>query len=384
MIRIGPVNSVWPSGCSDLLRMNNRIGILVGGGDCPGLNAVLRAVVKASAFRGWEVIGFRGGFEGLLSNGCREQLDYRQMGALLYRGGTVLGTSNKGRFSAKVGHGEVRAIPPEIVHEARNTLAELGCSALVVLGGDGTLTIAHRLWQAGIPVVGIPKTIDNDLHGTYITFGFDSAVACATDALDRLTTTGESHERVMVLEVMGRYAGWIAISAGIAGGADVILIPEIPFTFESICSKVRAREAENKKFTIVVVAEGARELGGDFISSHDSEADREARLGGIASVVASEIQRRTGKETRACVLGHLQRGGPPTPVDRQLCTRFGVVAVEMVAAGRFGQMAAFRPPEIVPVPLTEAVGGIRQVPVDGEMIRTTRALGISLGDGCAV
>jgi 6-phosphofructokinase 1 len=229
-------------------------------------------------------------------------------------------------------------------------------------------------------MVGIPKTIDNDLPGTYITFGFDSAVACATDALDRLTTTGESHERVMVLEVMGRYAGWIAISAGIAGGADVILMPEIPFTFESICAKIRAREAEKKRFTIIVVAEGARERGGNYVGSQ--EADREARLGGIASVVAREVEKRTGKETRACVLGHLQRGGPPTPVDRQLCTRFGVVAVEMIAEGRFGHMAAFRPPEIVPVPLTEAVGGIRQVPVNGEMIRTTRALGISLGDEC--
>jgi 6-phosphofructokinase 1 len=363
--------------------MRNRIGILVGGGDCPGLNAVIRAVVKASALRGWEVLGFRGGFEGLISPVCYEVLDYRKMGALLYRGGTILGTSNKGRFSAKVGHGQVRTIPAEIVREARETLKDLGCTALVVLGGDGTLTIADQLWQAGIPVVGIPKTIDNDLHGTYITFGFDSAVACATDALDRLTTTGESHERVMVLEVMGRYAGWIAISAGIAGGADVILIPEIPFTVESICAKVRAREAEKKKFTIIIVAEGARQQGGDYTSSHGAEADREARLGGIASIVAHEIESRTGKETRVCVLGHLQRGGPPTPVDRQLCTRFGVVAVEMIAEGRFGQMAAFRPPEIVPVPLAEVIGGIRQVPVNGEMIRTTRALGISLGDECA-
>jgi 6-phosphofructokinase 1 len=363
--------------------MRNRIGILTGGGDCPGLNAVIRAVVKASALRGWEVLGFHGGFEGLLSPVCYEVLDYRQMGALLYRGGTILGTSNKGPFSAKIGHGEVRTVHCEIIRESRQTLSDLGCAALVVLGGDGTLTIAHQLWEAGIPVVGIPKTIDNDLNGTYITFGFDSAVACATDALDRLTTTGESHKRVMILEVMGRHAGWIAVSAGIAGGADVILIPEIPFTFDSICAKVRAREAENKKFTIIIVAEGAREQGGDYISSHRIEAEREARLGGIASVVAQEVERRTGKETRACVLGHLQRGGPPTPVDRQLCTRFGVVAVEMIAQGLFGHMAAFCPPEIVSVPLTTVIGGIRQVPVNGEMVRTARALGISLGDECA-
>jgi ATP-dependent phosphofructokinase / diphosphate-dependent phosphofructokinase len=358
----------------------NRIGILIGGGDCPGLNAVLRAVVKASALRGWEVLGFHGGFEGLLSPVTYDIMDYRQMGALLYRGGTILGTSNKGRFSAKVGHGEVRTVPAEIIREARQTLTDLGCAALVVLGGDGTLTIAHQLWEAGIPVVGIPKTIDNDLNGTYITFGFDSAVASATDALDRLTTTGESHKRVMILEVMGRYAGWIAMSAGIAGGADVILLPEIPFTYDAICAKIRAREAENKRFTIMIVAEGAREDGGEYISSHSVEADREARLGGIAAVVAQEVERRTGKETRTCVLGHLQRGGPPSPVDRQLCTRFGVVAVEMIAQGLFGHMAAFHPPEIVPVPLTSAIGGIRQVPLDGEMVRTARALGISLGD----
>jgi 6-phosphofructokinase 1 len=363
--------------------MTERIGILTGGGDCPGLNAVLRAVVKASALRGWEVLGFRGGFEGLLSPASYEVLDYRQMGALLYRGGTILGSSNKGRFSAKIGHGEVRAIPADVIHGVRQSLNDLGCTALVVVGGDGTLTIAHQLWLAGIPLIGIPKTIDNDLHGTYITFGFDSAVACATDALDRLTTTGESHDRVMVLEVMGRYAGWIAVSAGIAGGADVILIPEISFTFESICAKIRAREAENKKFTIVIAAEGAREQGGDYISSHGPESDREARLGGIASVIAREVERRTGKEARACILGHLQRGGSPTPVDRQLCTRFGVVAVEMIAEGLFGSIAAFRPPEIVPVPLTEVIGGIRQVPVNGEMVRTARALGISMGDECA-
>lgn len=233
----------------------------------------------------------------------------------------------------------MRTVPPEIIREARQTLIDLGCTALVVLGGDGTLTIAHQLCEAGIPVVGIPKTIDNDLNGTYITFGFDSAVASSTYVLDRLTTTGESHKRVMILEVMGRYAGWIAVSAGIAGGVDVILIPDIPFTYDSIYAKICAREAENKRFTIMIVAEGAREHGGEYISSHTAEADREARLGGIAAVVAQEIERRTGKETRTCVLGHPQRGGAPSPADRQLCTRFGVVAVEMIAQGLFGHMA---------------------------------------------
>lgn len=360
--------------------MSDRIGIVTGGGDCPGLNAVIRAVVKAASRRGWEALGFSGGFEGLLTPTRDRLLDYREMGALLYRGGCVLGTANKGRFSAKTGHGEVRRIAPEIVAEARRNFEALGLGALACLGGDGTLTIAQQLFENGIPVVGIPKTIDNDLEATQATFGFDSAVSCATDALDRLHTTAESHNRVMVLEVMGRYAGWIAASAGIGGGADVILIPEIEFDYESICAKVLERERDGKRFTMVIAAEGAREKGHDFVTAGDAGKDREARLGGVGAVVATEIERRTGKESRACTLGHLQRGGPPTPVDRQLCTRFGVAAVEMIAAGKYGHMAALRAPEIVAVPLVEAIARIRRVPVDGELVRTARALGTSFGD----
>jgi len=360
--------------------MTERIGILTGGGDCPGLNAVIRAAVKAAAWRGWESLGFHGGFEGLLAPLSYMPLDYRQMGGLLYRGGTILGTTNKGRFAAKTGHGEVRRVPAEVLDEAKSNFEALGLKALVCIGGDGSLTIAQQLYEHGVPLVGIPKTIDNDLDATLMTFGFESAVACAVEAVDRLTTTAESHNRVMVLEVMGRYAGWIAGFAGLAGGADVILIPEIEFNYPSICAKIEEREREGKRFTIVVAAEGAREQGKGFVTAGETGADREARLGGVGHVIAAEIQKRTAKETRACVLGHLQRGGPPTPVDRQLCTRFGVAAVEMIAAGKFGHMAALRPPEVVAVPLTEATGRIRTVPLDGELVRTARALGISFGN----
>lgn len=360
--------------------MIRRIGIVTGGGDCPGLNAAIRAVVKAAAHRGWESEGVLGGFEGLLDPPRTRPLHYLEMGALLYRGGTVLGTCNRGRFSAKTGHGEIRDVAPEILAEARRNVDVLGLDALVAIGGDGSLSIAHQLHRAGIPVVAIPKTIDNDLAATVQTFGFDSAVACATDALDRLHTTAESHDRVMVLEVMGRYAGWIAAAAGVAGGADVILVPEIPFRHEAVAAKVLERERQGKCFTIVIVAEGARPAGGDFVTAAAAVADREARLGGIGAVVAAEVERRTGKEARVCVLGHLQRGGSPTHLDRQLCTRFGVAAVEMVAAGAFGQMASYQPPEVVAVPLAEAVGKIRPLPRDGQLVRTARALGTSFGD----
>jgi 6-phosphofructokinase len=256
----------------------------------------------------------------------------------------------------------------------------LGLSALISIGGDGSLSIAQQMHEHGIPIIGVPKTIDNDLEGTLLTFGFDSAVACATDALDRLHTTAESHNRVMVLEVMGRYAGWIALYAGIAGGADVILIPENPFTYDSICTKIREREAKGKNFTLVVVAEGAREKDGGFVTSASQEANREARLGGIGNVVAEEIGRHSGRETRCCVLGHLQRGGSPTTFDRVLCSMFGAMAVELVANSDFGKMVAFTNQKIGAVNISDAVGRLKTVPLDGGMARTARALGICLGD----
>jgi 6-phosphofructokinase 1 len=360
--------------------MGERIGIVTGGGDCPGLNAVIRAVVKAAAHRGWESVGFLGGYEGMLAPLSYRPLDYRQMGGLLFRGGTILGTSNRGRFAAKTGHGEVRRVPDEILQEARRNFDALGLRALVCIGGDGSLTIAQQLYETGVPVVGVPKTIDNDLDATIMTFGFETAVTCAVDALDRLHSTAESHGRVMVLEVMGRYAGWIAGFAGLAGGADVILIPEIPFNFDSVVAKIEEREAAGKHFTVIVAAEGARLAGGGFVTAGEGGTNREARLGGIGQMVAGEVEMRTGKESRAVVLGHLQRGGAPTAWDRQLCTRFGVSAVELITQERYGHMVALTRGGIEPVLLTDAIDKIRTVPPDGELVRVGRAIGISFGN----
>ena len=291
-----------------------------------------------------------------------------------------MGTANRGRFSAKTGHGESRQLPRELMDETKAGMEALGISALISIGGDGSLTIAQQMHEHGIRIVGVPKTIDNDLEGTVFTFGFDSAVACATDALDRLHSTAESHNRVIVLEVMGRYAGWIALFAGVAGGADVILIPEIPFTYDSICAKINERENQGKHFTMVIVAEGAREKDRGFITTAGQEENREARLGGIGAVVAAEVEQRTGKEARTCVLGHLQRGGSPTSFDRSLCSMFGAYAVELIASGGFGRMVGWQGAQIGDVPITEAVGRLKTVPPDSNLLRTARALGIALGD----
>jgi len=360
--------------------MKRRIGIVTGGGDCPGLNAVIRAVVKAGTHRGWEVLGIVGGYDGLLSPAQIQHFEPESLGDLLVRGGTILGTANRGRFSAKVGHGEGRKLPDELLEATKNGVNELGLSGIVSIGGDGSLSIAQQLFEYGLPVVGVPKTIDNDLEGTIMTFGFDSAVACATDALDRLHTTAESHNRVMILEVMGRYAGWIAIYSGVAGGADVILIPEIPFSYESICQKIMERERNHRRFSILVVAEGAREKGKDFTTSGSSKVPGEARLGGIGSIVGAEIEKHTGKETRVCVLGHLQRGGSPTPFDRALCSIFGAEAVELIAANDFGKMVSYQGSKVSAVPIEEAVGALKTVRPNGSFARTARALGICFGD----
>lgn len=360
--------------------MLKKIGIVTGGGDCPGLNAVIRAVAKAAAQRGWETIGIIGGYEGLLPPTNFRQLDNNLLDGLLVRGGTILGTANRGKFTAKVAHGESRSLPVELMEGVQRGMEQLELSALVSIGGDGSLSIAQQMHEFGIPIVGVPKTIDNDLEGTLWTFGFDSAVACATDAIDRLHTTAESHKRVMVLEVMGRYAGWIAIFSGIAGGADVILIPEIPFNYESICAKISKREQLDKHFTIVVVAEGARQQGKDFVTAASAPANREARLGGIGAIVAAEIETRTGKEARACVLGHLQRGGSPTPFDRALCSIFGAKAVDLIAANQFGTMVAFQGSHVGAIKISEAVGRLKTVQATGDFVKTAQALGICLGD----
>jgi len=360
--------------------MTQRIGIVTGGGDCPGLNAVIRAVSKAAAKRGWEAIGFFGGYEGMLEPPKYRSLNYQELGGLLTRGGTILGTANRGRFSAKVGHGESRGLPQELIDGVKATMEKMNICGLVSIGGDGSLSIAHQLFEGGVPIVGVPKTIDNDLRGTIFTFGFDSAVACATDALDRLHTTAESHNRAIVLEVMGRYAGWIAIYAGVAGGADVILIPEIPFTYERVCAKIRQREQDGKHFSIIIVAEGAREKDRGFVTAANQQENREARLGGIGAVVAAEVEKRTGKESRVCVLGHLQRGGSPTNFDRALCSMYGAHAVELIATGQLGQMVAFQGSGIGAVKISEAISELKTVPPEGGLARTARALGICFGD----
>ena len=362
------------------MSLPTRIGIVTGGGDCPGLNTVIRAVAKTAHRRGWETVGVLGGYDGLLSPTQARPLDYHALDGLLVRGGTILGTSNRGRFTAKVGHGETQRIPTEVLDGARRGFDALGLSALIAIGGDGSLSIAQQLHEHGMPIVGVPKTIDNDLAATVMTFGFDSAVNCATEALDRLHTTAESHGRVMVLEVMGRYAGWIAIYAGLSGGADVILIPEIPFRYEPVSAKIAEREQAGRHFTIVVVAEGAREDGGDYATAAGQHADREARLGGIGARVAAEIERRTGKEARVVVLGHLQRGGGPTTFDRALCTIFGTTAVELIAQRRFGEMVAYTGAQVIGVKLADAIGHLRTVPLDGGFVSSARALGICLGD----
>jgi 6-phosphofructokinase 1 len=341
---------------------------------------VIRAVAKAASRRGWSSVGFLGGYEGMLPPIRTRELDVRELGGLLVRGGTVLGTSNHGRFRAKHELGQVRRIPDHVLQAAKRTFEEMELRALVCIGGDGSLTIAQQLHETGVRLVGVPKTIDNDVNATLLTFGFDSAVACAVEALDRLHSTAESHNRVMVLEVMGRYAGWIAATAGIAGGADIILIPEIPFDYDAVAEKVRERETEGKLFTIAIVAEGAHEQGGSYVTNPLSPtAQGEPRLGGIGARLAAEIERRTGKESRAVVLGHLQRGGVPTSFDRQLCTRFGVTAVEVVADERYGMMVALTGDGIVPVPLSEAIGRVRTVPPDSDLIRTGHAIGVCFG-----
>jgi 6-phosphofructokinase 1 len=296
----------------------------------------------------------------------------------MHLGGTILGTTNKGHFVAKVGAGSRTQVPPAVLEQARATLAELRVEGLIVIGGDGSLTTALQLQEAGIPVIGVPKTIDNDLEATAMTFGFDSAVACVADALDRLHTTASSHRRVMVIEVMGRHAGWIALYGGLAGGGDVILIPEIPFDPALVAEAVLKRERDGCKCTLVVVAEGAREKDG--VLKVRATGSGEVKLGGIGEAVASEIAHRTGKETRTCVLGHLQRGGAPTTLDRILGTRFGVAAVELIGEGRFGDMVSYQNYQVLGVPIAEAVHRIKLVSPDSQMVQTARAVGISFGD----
>lgn len=356
-----------------------RIGILNSGGDCPGLNAVIHGVVGAATQLGWEVIGFRDGFEGLLPPGDFSVLKPVDTAGILKLGGTILGTTNKGHFGAKIGKGDVAKVPDEIVAKAKRTMDQLEIRALIVVGGDGSLTTGLQLFNEGWPIIGVPKTIDNDLSATAMTFGFDSAVTTVVDGLDRLHTTGESHKRVMVLEVMGRHAGWIALWGGIAGGANVILIPEIPFSLEKVVEYIRTRDAQGHHSTLVVVAEGACLPDGDLVTI-DANSGGEVRLGGVGDIVARRLQALTGKDTRSCTLGHLQRGGAPTSLDRILGVRFGVKAVKLAAEGAFGRMVSYQSYHVDSVPIEEAVNKLRLVEPDSEVVAAAKAVGICFGD----
>ncbi len=361
-----------------------RLALLTGGGDCPGLNAVIRAAARSAFALGWEVFGVEDGFEGLLTKRVKK-LHPRAVRGILHLGGTILGTSNRVnpfRTDRRATAGGAAGASDRSAEVVRNFKA-MGFNALIAIGGDGTLSIALRLAAMGIPVVGVPKTIDNDIEHTSVTFGFDTAVSTATDAIDKLHPTTEAHGRVMVVELMGRNAGFIALNSGVAGGADVILIPEIPFDLDKVCDKIREREKGHRGgyFSIVVVAEGARSKGGNVHLRATDQASG-PRLGGIGEWVATEISKRTGKETRSLVLGHLQRGGPPTTFDRLLGTRFGAAAVRAVKDRDFETMVALKPPAIVRVPLKDAVGEGRtkKVPLDSDVLMSARGLGTSFGD----
>lgn len=357
-----------------------RLAVNTGGGDAPGLNAVLRAVTLAALNRGYEVVGIRKGYLGLLDTSQLVPLTFDSVRGITHLGGSILGTNNRGNPLGirVVENGQERYV--DVSDQAVENFRRLGFDGLIAIGGDGSLRIAVGLQQKGIPIIGVPKTIDNDLAATALSFGFDTAVATATDAIDKLHSTAESHERVMVVEVMGRYCGWIAVSAGMSGSADVILIPEIPFRIEKVCEKIMAREAAGRHFSIVVCAEGALPVGGEMTVLEQAHPGREARLGGIADKLSREIQERTGKESRSLVLGHLQRGGTPTSFDRLLSLRFGAAAVRLAEEGRWGSMVAYDPPEMTAVPLGEAVASLKTVPIDGDTVRTARELGISFGD----
>ncbi len=348
------------------------IGICTGGGDAPGLNAVIRAAVKAAILKyHWKVIGIPDGFDGLIWPEKSRELTLKDVSGILPRGGTILGTTNRGNpfhyKSVVNGVESIRDISDEVIANSR----KLGIDAVISIGGDGSQTIANELFRKGMNIVGVPKTIDNDLSATEITFGFDTALHTATDAIDKIHTTAESHHRVMVVEVMGRDAGWIAIEAGIAGGAHVILIPEIPFTLERLCNYIAEREGYGKRFTIVVVAEGVK---------LPSELKQLSRGGSVGNLIGDGIALTAHKEVRVSVLGHIQRGGSPSPFDRILGTRFGVAAADLIAGGGFGKMVCLRNARIECVNIADAIGQLKFVDPNGEMVRTARAIGICFGD----
>ncbi len=359
-----------------------RIGVLTGGGDAPGLNAVIRAVVKSAHNHGIACLGLEDSFDGLIEPNRHRVLMPKDVTGILRVGGTILGTVNRGNpflYPIETSDGK-----RDYSQRCIDMFHQLGLDGLVVIGGDGTLAIAHEFAKRGIPLVGVPKTIDNDIVETTNCFGFDTAVSFATDAIDRLHTTAEAHHRVMVAEVMGRYAGWIALHAGVAGGADAILIPEIPYDIELVAERIMAREKWGASFSIVVVAEGATPKDGKRHLIQEAHGGNVERLGGAAAAVSAQLGELTKKETRSVVLGHLQRGGAPTSFDRVLASRFGGKAVQLLIDGDVDKMVAFHPPAIVGVPLESIVGRTKNVPLDSDLLQTARALGVSFGDNVPV
>jgi 6-phosphofructokinase 1 len=358
-----------------------RIAISTGGGDAPGLNAVIRAAVLSAINRGWEVLGIKRGFAGLMGEDEVISLTKESVRGIAHLGGTILRATNRGNpfcYPRKQADGSYLEFDrsDELIENAR----QLGIEAIISIGGDGSLDIAHRLCEKGMKIVGVPKTIDNDVSGTVTTFGFDTAVSTAIEAIDKLHTTAESHDRVMVMEVMGRDAGFIALHAGVAGTADAILIPEIPYDIGRVCDKIKSRDAHGRHFSIVVVAEGAYPKGGHAHTMGESLPGQARRLGGVADSIAREIQMITGKETRSLVLGHLQRGGMPTGYDRLLATRFGGAAVRAIADGKWDHMVALQTPHIVTIPIVEALSVTKRVDPTHDVVQTARAVGISFGD----
>lgn len=357
-----------------------RIGILTGGGDCPGLNAVIRAVAK-TAFNDYdmEVVGFKDGYEGLVENRYIN-IDSRAVSGILSLGGTILGTSNRADpFNFPVLQGDDYVYLDRSTQAVRN-FESMGLDALIAIGGDGTMTATAGMAAKGIPVIGVPKTIDNDLVGTDMTFGFDSAVTSATEAIDKIHTTAQSHHRVMIIEVMGRYAGWLALYSGIAGGGDIILIPEIPYEINSVCDKIRDRNAQGKNFSIIVVGEGAKPIGGDMvIAKRVAHSPEKIRLGGISHQLAAQIEGITNIECRVTILGHLLRGGSPSPFDRILATQFGNEAVHLVARKSFGKMVVLKNNQMSSIPIETVSGKQRYVTCDHPMLKTALSLGVCLG-----
>jgi phosphofructokinase-like protein len=358
-----------------------RVGILTGGGDCPGLNAVIRAAAKTLFASGVDVLGFRDGYRGIIEKDWIP-IDKKAISGLLHRGGTILGTNNRDNpfnFPVETTEGDIEYF--DVSEQLLDNMKKLKLDNLISIGGDGTLSIANELVAKGAHIIGVPKTIDNDLAATDQTFGFDTAVTTATEALDKLHTTAESHHRVMVLEVMGRYAGWIALWSGVAGGADVILIPEIPWSLDSIVEKIEDRQREGKPFSIIIVAEGTPGPSGEHIIREKIEGSGDPlRLGGIGQLIGGLVEQATGMETRVTVLGHIQRGGSPSPLDRILATRFGVAAAELTMSGHSGLMVALKGQEIVSVPLKEATKKTSSVPAESQLVLAARSIGISFGD----